>query len=101
MVQTHAKQAPYRTFVVAAVVPRGYVSPALYWDTPDPYHYCRVQPLDEPLPGMLKGDVLYDAYLPTGVSVHETEAARATPILKRVDKLLKELAAQLQRLEGG
>jgi glycine/D-amino acid oxidase-like deaminating enzyme/nitrite reductase/ring-hydroxylating ferredoxin subunit len=66
MVQTHAKQAPYRTFVVAAVVPRGTVTPGLYWDTPDPYHYVRVQPLDEPHPGVLKGDILYDALIVGG-----------------------------------
>jgi Rieske Fe-S protein len=66
MVQTHAKQAPYRTFVIAAVVPRGSVSPGLYWDTPDPYHYVRLQPLDEPHPGVLKGDTLYDALIVGG-----------------------------------
>src|SRR4051812_32611935 len=49
MVKTHAMQAPYRTFVIAAVVPRGSVPRALYWDTPDPYHYIRTQPLNEPV----------------------------------------------------
>jgi glycine/D-amino acid oxidase-like deaminating enzyme/nitrite reductase/ring-hydroxylating ferredoxin subunit len=38
----HSKQAPYRTFSLAArVVPRT-VPPALYWDTADPYHYVRL-----------------------------------------------------------
>ena len=69
MVQTHAKQAPYRTFVVAAVIPRGSVTPGLYWDTPDPYHYVRVQPLDEPIDGALKGDILYDALIVGGEDV--------------------------------
>jgi glycine/D-amino acid oxidase-like deaminating enzyme/nitrite reductase/ring-hydroxylating ferredoxin subunit len=46
MVVTHVKQAPYRTFVVALRVPKGAVPDALYWDTPDPYHYVRLQPLD-------------------------------------------------------
>jgi glycine/D-amino acid oxidase-like deaminating enzyme/nitrite reductase/ring-hydroxylating ferredoxin subunit len=46
MVVTHMKQAPYRTFVVAHRVPKGSVPDALYWDTPDPYHYVRLQPLD-------------------------------------------------------
>jgi glycine/D-amino acid oxidase-like deaminating enzyme/nitrite reductase/ring-hydroxylating ferredoxin subunit len=46
MVVTHMKQAPYRTFVVAFRVPRGSVPDALYWDTADPYHYVRIQPLD-------------------------------------------------------
>jgi Rieske Fe-S protein len=39
----HTKQAPYYTYVIAARVPTGAVTPALYWDTHDPYHYVRVQ----------------------------------------------------------
>lgn len=39
----HAKQAPYRTYVVAFEAPRGCVPDALYWDTLDPYHYVRLQ----------------------------------------------------------
>ncbi|HEX2094707.1 MAG TPA: FAD-dependent oxidoreductase [Longimicrobiaceae bacterium] len=42
----HTKQAPYRTFVIGARVPRGSVPHALYWDTLDPYHYVRVAPVD-------------------------------------------------------
>ncbi|HWA28760.1 MAG TPA: FAD-dependent oxidoreductase [Lacunisphaera sp.] len=37
-----AKQAAYRTYVIAAGIPPGAVPPALYWDTLDPYHYVRV-----------------------------------------------------------
>ena len=40
----HTKQASYTTFVIAAPVPKGSVTPALYWDTPDPYHYVRIAP---------------------------------------------------------
>jgi Rieske Fe-S protein len=40
----HTKQAPYRTYVITARVPRGSVADALYWDTLDPYHYVRLQP---------------------------------------------------------
>jgi glycine/D-amino acid oxidase-like deaminating enzyme/nitrite reductase/ring-hydroxylating ferredoxin subunit len=43
MVAIHTKQAAYRTFVVGARVPRGSVPQLLLWDTPDPYHYLRVQ----------------------------------------------------------
>jgi glycine/D-amino acid oxidase-like deaminating enzyme/nitrite reductase/ring-hydroxylating ferredoxin subunit len=39
---THAKQAPYRTYVVALRVRAGSVERALYWDTADPYHYVRL-----------------------------------------------------------
>ena len=42
----HTKQAPYMTYVVGAAVPRGSVDRALYWDTADPYHYARLQPME-------------------------------------------------------
>jgi glycine/D-amino acid oxidase-like deaminating enzyme/nitrite reductase/ring-hydroxylating ferredoxin subunit len=42
----HTKQAAYRTYVIAARVPRGSVPRGLYWDTPDPYHYIRLQEVD-------------------------------------------------------
>jgi glycine/D-amino acid oxidase-like deaminating enzyme/nitrite reductase/ring-hydroxylating ferredoxin subunit len=77
MFKTHMKQAPYRTFVIAAVVPRGSVAPALYWDTHDPYHYVRLQPLDEPAPGALGGDASYDALIVGGEdhkTAHEDDA---------------------------
>jgi glycine/D-amino acid oxidase-like deaminating enzyme/nitrite reductase/ring-hydroxylating ferredoxin subunit len=43
----HFKQAAYITFVIGAKIPRGSLTKALYWDTLDPYHYVRLQHLDE------------------------------------------------------
>jgi Rieske Fe-S protein len=40
-VTLHTKQAAYRTYAIAARVLPGLVTPALYWDTEDPYHYVR------------------------------------------------------------
>ena len=40
----HNKQAPYRTYVMTAPVPKGSVVDALMWDTEDPYHYVRLEP---------------------------------------------------------
>ena len=48
------KQAPYRTYVIGALIKKGAVPKALYWDTGDsdsksdvkPYHYVRIQKLD-------------------------------------------------------
>ena len=49
LVAIHTKQAAYRSYVIAAKIPRGSVPRALYWDTgpsnashPVPYHYCRL-----------------------------------------------------------
>jgi glycine/D-amino acid oxidase-like deaminating enzyme/nitrite reductase/ring-hydroxylating ferredoxin subunit len=39
----HTKQAPYRTYVIGARVPRDSVPHVLLWDTSDPYHYVRLQ----------------------------------------------------------
>ncbi|HTI62322.1 MAG TPA: FAD-dependent oxidoreductase [Gemmatimonadaceae bacterium] len=65
MFRTHVKQAPYRTFAIAAVVPRGSIPAALYWDTPDPYHYVRLQRLE--LPAEASSDTgEYDALIVGG-----------------------------------
>jgi glycine/D-amino acid oxidase-like deaminating enzyme/nitrite reductase/ring-hydroxylating ferredoxin subunit len=42
----HAKQAPYRTFVIAGRVPAGSVPEALFWDTAEAYRYVRTQPVE-------------------------------------------------------
>ncbi|HJQ68906.1 MAG TPA: FAD-dependent oxidoreductase [Blastocatellia bacterium] len=42
VVAIHTKQAPYTTYVIGVRVPSGSITRALYWDTPDPYHYVRV-----------------------------------------------------------
>jgi glycine/D-amino acid oxidase-like deaminating enzyme/nitrite reductase/ring-hydroxylating ferredoxin subunit len=42
-VAMHTKQAAYRTYVIGVRVPKESVTRALYWDTPDPYHYVRLQ----------------------------------------------------------
>jgi glycine/D-amino acid oxidase-like deaminating enzyme/nitrite reductase/ring-hydroxylating ferredoxin subunit len=55
MVVTHMKQAPYRTFVVAFRVPKESVPDALYWDTADPYHYVRLQPLHDASDALIVG----------------------------------------------
>jgi len=37
------REGKYRTYVIGAHVPHDSVTRALYWDTPDPYHYVRLQ----------------------------------------------------------
>ena len=50
-VAVHTKQMPYRTYVIALRVPNGSVNRALYWDTPDPYHYVRLMHGTDPASG--------------------------------------------------
>ena len=47
LVTLHNFQEPMRTYVICAKVPKGYVPQALFWDTQDPYHYVRLQHLEE------------------------------------------------------
>ena len=54
----HTKQAAYRTYVIGARVPKGSVPHGLYWDTPDPYHYIRVQTAEDKSGHELDYDVL-------------------------------------------
>ena len=55
----HTKQAAYLTYVIAARVPSGSVTKALYWDTPDPYHYVRLQTVG-------RGEDAYDLLISGG-----------------------------------
>lgn len=47
LVAIHTKQAPYITYVIGARVPSGLLQSALYWDTQDPYHYVRLQSVND------------------------------------------------------
>lgn len=51
LIAMHTKQAPYRTYALAAPVPRGAFERALYWDSADPYHYVRLARAPEAMPG--------------------------------------------------
>jgi glycine/D-amino acid oxidase-like deaminating enzyme/nitrite reductase/ring-hydroxylating ferredoxin subunit len=54
-VSMHTKQYPYRTYVIAAKIPKGNLPYSLWWDTGDkdskwicyPYHYVRLEEFDE------------------------------------------------------
>jgi glycine/D-amino acid oxidase-like deaminating enzyme/nitrite reductase/ring-hydroxylating ferredoxin subunit len=76
-VVTHLKQAPYRTFVIGAVVPAGSIPPALYWDTGDPYHYIR----------LMKGSTSGEDVLIVGGEDHKTGQEDDAP--DRFDRLEK------------
>lgn len=47
LVAMHTKQAAYMSYAIGAIVPRGSVPMALYWDTLNPYHYVRIQRLSQ------------------------------------------------------
>jgi nitrite reductase/ring-hydroxylating ferredoxin subunit len=41
------KERPARTYAFAAEIPKGSVEDRLYWDTERPYHYVRLQPMED------------------------------------------------------
>lgn len=51
----HTKQAAYLTYVIGARVPRGSVERALFWDTPHPYHYLRIETIDDEYDLLISG----------------------------------------------
>ena len=55
LVVIHTKQKAYMTYVVGARVARGAVTKALYWDTHHPYHYLRLQSMDNGAAGAAVG----------------------------------------------
>lgn len=54
-VAIHTKQAPYMSYAIGMPIPRGSVTPALYWDTQEFYHYIRIQPLSNDLDCLIVG----------------------------------------------
>lgn len=63
IVTMHTKQFAYRTYVIAAKVPKGVLPYALWWDTGNmdskwvakPYHYVRLQPFDDNFDLLISG----------------------------------------------
>jgi len=64
LVAIHTKQAAYQTYVIGARVPLGSITRALYWDTPNPYHYLRIETVG-------KGPDAYDLLI-VGGEDHKT-----------------------------
>jgi glycine/D-amino acid oxidase-like deaminating enzyme/nitrite reductase/ring-hydroxylating ferredoxin subunit len=48
VVTMHTKQAPYRSYAIAAPIPQGSITRALFWDRENPYHYVRTLRLGVP-----------------------------------------------------
>jgi glycine/D-amino acid oxidase-like deaminating enzyme/nitrite reductase/ring-hydroxylating ferredoxin subunit len=91
----HTKQAPYRTYVIGAKVPKDSLPKALWWDTGEqnskyrtmPYHYVRLSPYDH------KHDLLI-----VGGEDHKT-GQQENEIVDRFSKL-KEWAMQRFPIRG-
>jgi glycine/D-amino acid oxidase-like deaminating enzyme/nitrite reductase/ring-hydroxylating ferredoxin subunit len=85
----HTKQAPYRTYVIGARVPRGRIPEVLLWDTSDPYHYVRLQRLSR------NSDILI-----VGGEDHKTgQADDANQRYRRLEKWMRERFPAAKKVE--
>ncbi len=88
-----AKMAPYRTYALAVMIPKGSFHDGLYWDTLDAYHYVRIQPFDT-----------YDALIVGGEDHKTGEAddaeARFAALLDWTRSRVGELGRLLNRWSG-
>jgi glycine/D-amino acid oxidase-like deaminating enzyme/nitrite reductase/ring-hydroxylating ferredoxin subunit len=85
----HTKQAPYRTYVIGARVPRGSVPRLLLWDTADPYHYVRLQPV---------GDS-HDLLIVGGEDHRTGQADDMTNRYRRLEKWTRERFRRVSKVE--
>jgi glycine/D-amino acid oxidase-like deaminating enzyme/nitrite reductase/ring-hydroxylating ferredoxin subunit len=82
----HTKQYAYRTYVIAARIPRGSIPRALYWDTATPYHYIRLQEVDPLLDPRRTEDLLI-----VGGEDHKTgQADDAEERFKRLEEWTRQ-----------
>lgn len=92
-VTMHTKQAPYTTYVIGARVPRGSVTPALYWDLQDPYHYVRL--MDGPADAQEPFDILI-----VGGEDHKTgQSDYSAEPYRRLEEWARERWPAIQNVE--
>ncbi|HEX8130933.1 MAG TPA: FAD-dependent oxidoreductase [Pyrinomonadaceae bacterium] len=98
LVAIHTKQAPYRTFVVGGRVARGSVPQLLLWDTPDPYHYLRLQRVEGEEGGEGAGGG-YDVLIVGGEDHKTGQADDAEERFRRLEEWTRERFPQVEAFE--
>jgi glycine/D-amino acid oxidase-like deaminating enzyme/nitrite reductase/ring-hydroxylating ferredoxin subunit len=88
LVAIHTKQAPYRTYVIGARVPRRSIPHVLLWDTPDPYHYVRLQQNDG-----------YDVLIVGGEDHKTGQANDADLRYRRLEEWARERFPMIEQVE--
>jgi glycine/D-amino acid oxidase-like deaminating enzyme/nitrite reductase/ring-hydroxylating ferredoxin subunit len=91
----HSKQAAYRTYVIGARVPKGSVPHGLYWDTPNPYHYIRLQTAEDKSGHELDYDILI-----VGGEDHKTgQAVDTDERFVRLEQWTRERFPMIERVD--
>ncbi|GAC1455611.1 MAG: FAD-dependent oxidoreductase [Gemmatimonadaceae bacterium] len=91
----HSKQAAYRTYVIGARVPKGSIPHGLFWDTPDPYHYVRLQTAEDRSGNELDHDILM-----VGGEDHKTgQAGDTEERFVRLEQWTRERFPMIERVD--
>jgi Rieske Fe-S protein len=91
----HSKQAAYRTYVIGARIPKGSVPHGLYWDTPHPYHYIRIQQGEDSAGRELDYDILI-----VGGEDHKTgQANDAEERFARLEQWTRERFSMIESVQ--
>lgn len=85
----HLKQASYRTYVIAGKIPVGNLETALYYDTPDPYHYIRVVKFDE----------RHDYFMVGGEDHRTGQNANPKELFNKIEKWARQRFPELEAIE--
>jgi glycine/D-amino acid oxidase-like deaminating enzyme/nitrite reductase/ring-hydroxylating ferredoxin subunit len=94
----HTKQAPYITYVIGARVPSGSVTKALYWDTPDPYHYVRIESINATNKETGEKEE-YDVLIVGGEDHKTGQADDANQRFSRLEKWAKKRFPMIEEIE--
>jgi glycine/D-amino acid oxidase-like deaminating enzyme/nitrite reductase/ring-hydroxylating ferredoxin subunit len=94
LVAIHTKQAPYRTYVIGARVPRGSIPHMLLWDTLDPYHYVRLQAVEN-----LEGAAPYDVLIVGGEDHKTGQAEDFDERFRRLEEWTRERFPAAEEIE--
>jgi glycine/D-amino acid oxidase-like deaminating enzyme/nitrite reductase/ring-hydroxylating ferredoxin subunit len=81
------KEIPARTYAFAAELAKGTVEDRLYWDTEDPYHYVRLQPLND-----------IDLLISGGEDHHSGEADNAEERFARLERWTRDRFPEMGRI---
>jgi glycine/D-amino acid oxidase-like deaminating enzyme/nitrite reductase/ring-hydroxylating ferredoxin subunit len=94
LVAIHTKQAPYRTYVIGARVPTGSVPTILLWDTPNPYHYVRLQSI-----AGVAGSIGHDVLIVGGEDHKTAQAEDFQQRYRRLEEWTRERFPMVEEVE--
>jgi glycine/D-amino acid oxidase-like deaminating enzyme/nitrite reductase/ring-hydroxylating ferredoxin subunit len=99
----YTKQASYRTYVIAAAIPKGSIEDVLNWDTADPYHYVRVQPMPRGANDLLLigGEDHKTGQIPTDAAPFERLETWARALFPKMGRVRYRWSGQCQEPADG